>query len=109
MKLRAERLYLFVGDRETPGDVDSLYSQIPQRMTNRSLEAEIKIYPKIGKIAGAANRRNGKLAKIVKRRMSFVFVDYLEIPLSKPVIWYIYCIFILLNPTYLAKTSKAIS
>ena len=60
MKLSAERLYLFVGDRETPGDVDSLYSQTPQRVINCSLEAEIKIYPEIRKVAGATNRRNGQ-------------------------------------------------
>jgi transposase-like protein len=65
MKLSVEQLDQLLGDCKTPGDVDSLYSQLLQRVINRSLEAEMEVHLEEGK-AGAANRRNGKLPKVVK-------------------------------------------
>jgi len=66
MKLSAEQLDQLLGGCKAPGDVDSLYSQLLQRIINRSLEAEMGVHLEEGKAAGAANRRNGKLAKVVK-------------------------------------------
>ena len=66
MKLSAEQLDQLLGNCKTPGDVDSLYSQLLQRVINRSLEAEMEAHLEEGKAVGAANRRNGKLSKVVK-------------------------------------------
>ena len=66
MKLNAEQLDQLLGDCKTPDDVDSLYSQLLQRVINRSLEAEMDVHLEEGKAAGATNRRNGKLPKVVK-------------------------------------------
>ena len=66
MKLTTEQLDQLLGDCKTPGDVDSLYSQLLQRVINRSLEAEMGVHLEEGKATGAANRRNGKLPKVVK-------------------------------------------
>jgi transposase-like protein len=66
MKLNAEQLDQLPGDCKTPEDVDRLYSQLLQRVINRSLEAEMEVHLEDAKGAGAANRRNGKLPKVVK-------------------------------------------
>lgn len=66
MKLSGEQLDQLLGDRKTPGDVDSLYSQMLQRVINRALEAEMDVHLEGAKAAGVTNRRNGKLPKAVK-------------------------------------------
>jgi transposase-like protein len=66
MKLNAEQLDRLLGDCKTPEDVDRLYSQLLQRVINRSLEAEMEVHLEDVKGTGSANRRNGKLPKVVK-------------------------------------------
>jgi transposase-like protein len=66
MELSAEQLDAVLGECKTPGDVDRLYSQLLQRIINRSLAAEMDAHLEQGKTAGVANRRNGKLGKTVK-------------------------------------------
>lgn len=58
-------------DCKSPKDVESLYSQLLQRMINRSLDAEMEAhlgYEKHGRDAGGSrgNTRNGKSRKTVK-------------------------------------------
>jgi transposase-like protein len=60
-----------LGDCKTPADVDKLYSQLLQRLINRSLEAEMTAHLGYGpgENAGAekrSNTRNGKSKKTVK-------------------------------------------
>ena len=66
MKLSVEQLDQLLGDCKTPRNVDNLYSQLLQRVINRSLEAEMDVHLEEVKATGAANRRNGKLPKVVK-------------------------------------------
>ena len=44
MKLSVEQLDQLLGDCKTPRDVDNLYSQLLQRVINRSLEAEMDVH-----------------------------------------------------------------
>jgi transposase-like protein len=66
MELKVEQLDELLVDCKSPGDVDRLYSQLLQRLINRSLEAELAVHLGEGKSADTVNRRNGKLAKTVK-------------------------------------------
>lgn len=72
MVIKSETLDEVLKDCKTPADVDTLYSQLLQRMINRSLEGEMDAhlgYDKHAKAAGGAvrvNARNGKTAKVVK-------------------------------------------
>ena len=66
MKLSVEQLDQLLGDCKTPRNVDSLYSQLLQRVINRSLEAEMDVHLEEVKATGTATRRNGKLPKVVK-------------------------------------------
>jgi transposase-like protein len=66
MELKVEQLDELLVDCKSPADVDRLYSQLLQRLINRSLEAELDVHLRAEKPAGIANRRNGKLAKTVK-------------------------------------------
>jgi transposase-like protein len=72
MTQKPEILDKLLKDCKTPGDVESLYSQLLQRMINRSLEAERDVHPGDGKQVKSAsdearnNTRNGKSHKTVK-------------------------------------------
>jgi transposase-like protein len=63
-----EMLDALLKDCKTPEDVGALYTQLLQRVINRSLETEMDVHLVRGAEAHAprANRRNGKLAKTVK-------------------------------------------
>jgi transposase-like protein len=70
-KLSNDVLDQFLSSASTPGDVDSLYSQLLQRMINRSLEAELEShlgYERNDKAEGGRrlNSRNGSGVKTVK-------------------------------------------
>lgn len=70
MAIKPELLDELLTDCKTPGDVDTLYSQLLQRLINRSLEAEMTAH--LGYEPGEAgnekrtNARNGKTKKTVK-------------------------------------------
>jgi transposase-like protein len=72
MAIRPELLNELLTDCKTPGDVDTLYSQLLQQMINRSLEAEMTAH--LGYSAGVktaetgkrVNTRNGTNKKTVK-------------------------------------------
>jgi putative transposase len=72
MAIRPELLNELLADCKTPGDVDTLYSQLLQKMINRSLEAEMTAH--LGYSAGEkttesgkrTNTRNGASKKTVK-------------------------------------------
>lgn len=70
MAIKPEMLDELTAQCKTPEDVDALYSQLLQRMINRSLDAEMDShlgYDKHEKAdAARANRRNGKGRKTVK-------------------------------------------
>lgn len=70
MVLRPEMLDELLAHCKTPADVETLYSQMLQRMINRSLEAEMDAHLGYGKHEKGAgvrpNRRNGKTPKTVK-------------------------------------------
>jgi len=71
MTIKPEQLDALLGDCKTPADVDKLYSQLLQRLINRSLEAEMTAHLGYGpgENAGAekrSNTRNGKSKKTVK-------------------------------------------
>lgn len=66
MKLSTTQLDQLLGGCKTPADVDNLYSQLLQRVINRSLEAEMTAHLDEEEAAGVVNRRNGKLPKTVK-------------------------------------------
>lgn len=70
-KIPTELLDELLKDCKTPQDVDTLYSQLLQRMINRSLEAEMDTHLGYGKheknTAGLReNSRNGKSKKTIK-------------------------------------------
>jgi len=77
MKLNPEQLDQLLEDCKTPGDVDSLYSQLLQRIINRSLDAEMDVHLEEGKSKGCSNRRNGKTSKVVKGTFG-------ELPIETP-------------------------
>lgn len=70
MTIKPELLDQLLTGCKTPGDVDSLYSQLLQRLINRSLEAEMTAH--LGYETGEngkekrSNTRNGKTKKTVK-------------------------------------------
>ena len=72
MALKPETLDELLKDCKTPQDVDSLYSQLLQRMINRSLEAEMDAHlgfdrhEKNDTGQRRGNTRNGKASKTVK-------------------------------------------
>jgi transposase-like protein len=72
MTQKPEILDELLKDCKTPRDVESLYSQLLQRMINRSLEAEMDVHLGYGKHVKSApdearsNTRNGKSRKTVK-------------------------------------------
>jgi transposase-like protein len=72
MNRKPELLDALLGDCKTPEEVGSLYSQLLQRMINRSLEAEMDVhlgYPRHAKIdadSARPNYRNGVSTKTVK-------------------------------------------
>ena len=70
MTIKPEMLDELTAHCKTPEDVESLYSQLLQRMINRSLDAEMDAhlgYERHEKGESArANRRNGKTRKTVK-------------------------------------------
>jgi transposase-like protein len=55
--------------------VDSLYSQLLRRLINRALEAELHVHLEEAKTKGTANRRNGKLGKMVKGTFGTLEID----------------------------------
>ena|GEM_PF-6577890 len=57
--ISAEQLDQLLGDCKTPRDVDNLYSQLLQRVINRSLEAEMDVHLEEVKATG---RRTGVTA-----------------------------------------------
>jgi transposase-like protein len=75
MKLSVEQLDQLLGNCKTPQDVDGLYSQLLQRVINRSLEAEMDAHLDGEKATGVANRRNGKLPKVVKGTFGEVEIE----------------------------------
>ena len=77
MKLNEEQLDYLLEGCKTPGDVDTLYSQLLQRIINRSLDAEMDVHLEEGKAKGQANRRNGKMSKVVKGTFG-------ELPIETP-------------------------
>jgi transposase-like protein len=72
MAIRPELLNELLTDCKTPGDVDTLYSQLLQQMINRSLEAEMTAHlgygagEKTAETGKRANTRNGTNKKTVK-------------------------------------------
>jgi putative transposase len=70
MTIKSEHLDALLGDCKTPQDVDSLYSQLLQRLINRSLDAEMTAHLGYGSGESGkekrANTRNGKSKKTVK-------------------------------------------
>ncbi|QSA97488.1 IS256 family transposase [Methylococcus sp. EFPC2] len=72
MALNPETLDELLKDCKTPQDVDALYSQLLQRLINRSLDAEMEVhlgYERHAKNAAGqprGNTRNGKASKTVK-------------------------------------------
>ena len=72
MVIQLETLDEVLKDCKTPAEVDTLYSQLLQRMINRSLEGEMDAHLGYGKHAKVAegvvrgNTRNGKATKTVK-------------------------------------------
>ncbi len=71
MAIKPELLDELLTDCKTPGDVDTLYSQLLQRMINRSLEAEMTAHLGYGPGENPgkekrSNTRNGKSKKTVK-------------------------------------------
>lgn len=71
MAIKSELLDELLTDCKTPGDVDTLYSQLLQRLINRSLEAEMTAHLGYGsgKNPGKekrTNTRNGATKKTVK-------------------------------------------
>jgi Transposase and inactivated derivatives len=77
MKLNEEQLDHLLEGCKTPGDVDTLYSQLLQRIINRSLDAEMDAHLEEGKAQGRINRRNGKMSKVVKGTFG-------ELPIETP-------------------------
>lgn len=81
MALTPEMLDALLQDCKSPQDVESLYSQLLQRMINRSLEAEMDAHLGYGKHekadSGAArtNTRNGKSRKTVKGDFGELEID----------------------------------
>jgi putative transposase len=71
MAVKPETLDELLKDCKTPGDVDALYSQLLQRLINRSLEGELDAHlgfekhEKVGE-SKRTNTRNGKTRKTVK-------------------------------------------
>jgi transposase-like protein len=77
MKLSKEQLDELVVGCKTPGDVETLYSQMLQHMINRSLEAEMDEhlgYPRFSPASAEAgeNRRNGKTRKQLQSTMGML-------------------------------------
>lgn len=72
MTCKPEMLDELLKDCKTPKDVESLYSQMLQRVINRSLEAEMDVrlgyerHTKADAESPRANRRNGASIKTVK-------------------------------------------
>jgi len=71
MAVKPETLDELLKDCKTPGDVDALYSQLLQRLINRSLEGELDAHLGFEKHEKAgdgkrSNTRNGKTRKTVK-------------------------------------------
>jgi transposase-like protein len=72
MTIRPELLDELLTDCKTPGDVDTLYSQLLQKMINRSLEAEMNVHlgygsgEKTTETGKRSNTRNGTNKKTVK-------------------------------------------
>ena len=70
MALKPELLDELLTGCKTPGDVDTLYSQLLQRLINRSLEAEMTAHlgyePGENGTEKRTNTRNGKTKKTVK-------------------------------------------
>ena len=70
MAIKPDKLDELLTDCKTPEDVDRLYSQLLQRLINRSLDAEMTAH--LGYESGEAgagkrtNTRNGKSKKTVK-------------------------------------------
>jgi transposase-like protein len=71
MTIKPEQLDVLLGDCKSPEDVDNLYSQLLQRLINRSLEAEMTAHLGYGPGESTgpekrSNTRNGKSKKTVK-------------------------------------------
>ena len=70
MATKPDKLDELLADCKTPADVDKLYSQMLQRMINRSLDSEMTAHLGYGAgesgLAKRANTRNGKSSKTVK-------------------------------------------
>ena len=70
MAIKPELLNELLTDCKTPEDVDRLYSQLLQRLINRSLEAEMSAHlgyePGENGTEKRTNTRNGKTKKTVK-------------------------------------------
>lgn len=81
MNRKPEMLDALLGDCKTPKDVESLYSQLLQRMINRSLEAEMDVhlgYPRHAKTDADStrpNRRNGVSTKTIKGGFGELDID----------------------------------
>ena len=80
MKLSKEQLDELVFGCKTPGDVETLYSQMLQHMINRSLEAEMDEhlgYPRFSPASAEAgeNRRNGKTRKQLQSTMGMLEIE----------------------------------
>lgn len=81
MNHKPEALDALLGDCKTPADVGSLYSQLLQRMINRSLEAEMDVqlgyarHAKADADSARANRRNGVGTKTVKGEFGALEID----------------------------------
>lgn len=81
MNHKPETLDALLGDCKTPADVGSLYSQLLQRMINRSLEAEMDVHlgyarhTKADADSARSNRRNGVGTKTVKGEFGALEID----------------------------------
>lgn len=81
MNPKPETLDALLGDCKTPADVGNLYSQLLQRMINRSLEAEMDVHlgyarhTKADADSARANRRNGVGTKTVKGEFGALEID----------------------------------
>ena len=77
MTIKPEQLDALLGDCKSPEDVDKLYSQLLQRLINRSLEAEMTAHRGYGSGESTgpekrSNTRNGKSKKTIKGSYNFV-------------------------------------
>lgn len=81
MNHKPETLNALLGDCKTPADVGSLYSQLLQRMINRSLESEMDVHlgyarhTKADADSARPNRRNGVGTKTVKGEFGALEID----------------------------------